>query len=119
MEEFGTGGFGESDFSDGPSKYVKEKSIPQGVSRFRILPQMKSLAHKKDGWKMWGAVHYGYSGTKKGKPDETVQRPFGCVQKKDRAGNIYARCTACDEHAKFKAEAKIHEADLAKRGLSP
>jgi hypothetical protein len=123
MEDFGNGGFGDPDFSSEPangggSKFVKEKSVPEGVSRFRFLPPMKSLAAKREGWKVWGAVHYGYSGTKKNKPDETVQRPFGCVQKKDRSGAILRTCEGCTKHAKYKAEAEIHLGKLKEQGLN-
>ncbi len=120
-DDFGGEGFGDVDFSGdsgGKGKYVKEKSIPEGTSRFRFLPPMKSLQGKRDGWRLWGAVHYGYSGTKRNKPDETVQRPFGCVQKKDRAGNIVLPCDGCIANLKRKDEAEAHAVRLKEQGLS-
>lgn len=101
-------GFGAAAYGGG--QYAKEVTLKDGVSRFRILPPMKSLRTTRK-WKVFTRTHFGYKGVnKRKKGGEPINRPYGCVEEKDQVTKmIKVQCPSCQ---KGKDQKDLYEARL-------
>jgi uncharacterized C2H2 Zn-finger protein len=115
-------GFGKANIDnsyDGP-KYFKmrtpdpRKNETETVLVLRLLPSMHSYRDSGQ-WKFYYGQHYGYAGVNPRDPSKPRARPFGCIQKKNKAKEILERCPKCDQIAQYEAKKKTREDELAKQ----
>lgn len=114
-------GFGKANLNptfEGP-KYFKmrtpdpRKNETETVLVLRLLPSMHSYRDTGQ-WKFYYGQHYGYAGVNSRDPSKPRARPFGCIQKKNKAKEIETRCPKCDQISQFEAKKKAREDELAK-----
>jgi hypothetical protein len=114
-------GFGKASIDnqyDGP-KYFKmrtpdvRKNETETVMVLRLLPSMHSYRDSGQ-WKFYFGQHYGYAGVNSRDPSKPRARPFGCIQKKNRAKEIEVRCPKCDQISQWEGLKKARENELAK-----
>lgn len=114
-------GFGKANLEnkfDGPQYFKmrtpdKRKNETETVMVLRLLPSMHSYRDSGQ-WKFYYGQHYGYAGVNSRDPSKPRARPFGCIQKKNRAKEIEVRCPKCDQIAKYEALKTARENELAK-----
>lgn len=112
-------GFGGASLESGFESYKffkmvqpdPKKGEEQTVLTLRLLPAMHSYRDKKQ-WKFFYCQHYGYCGNNPKNPEKPRARPFGCVGKKDRAGNVQVVCAKCVQVDKYFNRRKAREAEL-------
>lgn len=77
----------------------------------RLIPSMKSYRSTGE-WKFFYSNHFGHYGNNNRNPDKPRPRPFGCIQKKDRSGEITTHCPKCDQIESMRKKYDARKAEL-------
>ena len=108
-----TSGFGKVKY--GGEGWGNQWGPKEGDNHIRIAPPMHSLAESGK-WSAYHGIHFGYHGVDSKDKTKTRNRPFKCIQKKQRNGIVEQECPACDEVEAYKAKLDAEEAALVAAG---
>lgn len=87
--------FGDARQGGSEVNWKMHKITEEGPNIFRIAPSVKSLRASGQ-WRVFGAIHYGYTVPNDQNPDKPRHKPFVCIEKKNRAtGMLEQDCPEC------------------------
>ncbi len=104
-------GFGKPKYGGGG--FGNQRSPKEGNNIIRVLPPMHSFADAGK-WTNYVGIHFGVEGIDPKDSSQTKQRPFRCIQEKQRNGIITQACPMCDKIEGVKAEMAELEQKLIK-----
>lgn len=94
-------GFGKPKYGGGG--FGNQRKPKEGDNIIRVLPPMHSFADAGK-WTNYVGLHFGVEGVDPKDSTQTKQRPFRCIQDKQRNGIITQACPMCDKIAAVEAE---------------
>lgn len=107
-------GFGKAKYSGGG--FGNQWKPKEGDNHIRVMPPMHSMADNPEGWARYVGIHFGYCGNNTEDPTRPKNRPFKCIEKKQRNGLVEQACPSCDEIEGYVNQKKELEAKLIAAG---
>lgn len=77
----------------------------------RLIPSIHSYAESGQ-WKFFYGQHYGHFGNNSRNPDKPRSRPFGCIQRKNKAKEILVSCPKCVQIESVREKQRTREKQL-------